>query len=100
MALDRAAALQSASWGMFQIMGFNYQACGYSSVESFVEDMFKSESEHLSAFVGFIKKNKLAAALKSKNWATFAAAYNGPGYAENHYDTKMEKAYKKFAGKK
>jgi hypothetical protein len=26
--LDRAAALQAASWGMFQIMGFNYTYCG------------------------------------------------------------------------
>jgi hypothetical protein len=26
--LDRAAALQAASWGMFQIMGFNYAYCG------------------------------------------------------------------------
>ena len=72
MAIDRTAALQSASWGMFQIMGFNYQACGYGSVESFINDMFESESRHLTAFVGFIKKNKLASALKNKSWATFA----------------------------
>lgn len=26
--LNRPAALQSASWGMFQIMGFNYAYCG------------------------------------------------------------------------
>jgi hypothetical protein len=26
--LDRPAALQSASWGLFQIMGFNYAYCG------------------------------------------------------------------------
>lgn len=30
------AADSSASWGMFQIMGFNYAACGKKSVESFV----------------------------------------------------------------
>lgn len=35
-ALDRSAALESASWGAFQIMGFNYAACGYSTIEAFV----------------------------------------------------------------
>jgi hypothetical protein len=100
MAVDRTCALQSASWGMFQIMGFNYQVCGYASVEEFVQDMFKSESEHLSAFVGYIKKNNLASNLKDKNWAAFAASYNGPDYAQNAYDTAMATAYKKFAGSK
>ncbi|WKJ90882.1 N-acetylmuramidase family protein [Methylomonas montana] len=100
MAIDRNAALQSASWGMFQIMGFNYRASGYSAVERFVEDMFKSESEHLSAFVEYIKTNKLTSTLKDKNWAAFAAAFNGPDYAQNAYDTKMAAVYKKFAGLK
>lgn len=34
--INREAADASASWGMFQIMGFNYAACGEESVESFV----------------------------------------------------------------
>ncbi|MBL4709148.1 MAG: DUF3380 domain-containing protein [Flavobacteriales bacterium] len=31
------AALASASWGTFQIMGFNYGACGFSNVKSYVK---------------------------------------------------------------
>src|SRR4029079_17376828 len=34
-ALDRDSANQSASWGAFQIMGFNYGLCGFSNVEAF-----------------------------------------------------------------
>ena len=34
--LDPAAAMQSASWGAFQIMGFNYALCGFDSVGRFV----------------------------------------------------------------
>ena len=34
--LDRAAALQSAGWGLFQAMGFNYPYCGHDTVEAFV----------------------------------------------------------------
>nr|WP_253949424.1 N-acetylmuramidase domain-containing protein [Mangrovicoccus sp. HB161399] len=35
--LDGEAALKSASWGQFQIMGFNHELAGYSDVEDFVE---------------------------------------------------------------
>jgi hypothetical protein len=97
MALDRTAALKSASWGRFQIMGFNYQACGYSSVEAFVNAMYESEGKHLDAFVAFLKHSKLDKPLREKRWADFAKGYNGPGYAQNQYDVKMKAAYEKYA---
>ncbi|WP_426770837.1 N-acetylmuramidase domain-containing protein, partial [Pseudomonas aeruginosa] len=34
--MDRDCALQSASWGLFQIMGFHWEALGYASVQAFV----------------------------------------------------------------
>lgn len=95
--LNVSAALQSASWGRFQIMGFNYQACGYTTVEAFVRDMFSSETKQLDAFVGFIKHNSLDGYLKNKDWANFARGYNGPEYAANRYDVKMREAYEKYA---
>ena len=97
MALDRVAALKSASWGKFQVMGFNAEICGWDDVEKFVVDMYKNEAEHLKSFTGFIKANKLEKYLQSKNWAKFARAYNGPAYAQNKYDEKMKEAYEKYA---
>jgi len=96
MKLDKEAALKSASWGKFQIMGFNHKLCGWDTVESFVDDMYKSEFEHLKAFIGFIKANNLIKYLKNKDWASFARGYNGPKYKENQYDIKLENAYKKY----
>lgn len=89
------AANASASWGLFQIMGNNYKACGCSKVSEFVERMCTSESEQLMLFVAFIKKNNLHNFLMGKNklWDRFAAGYNGAGYKENHYDTKLMEAY-------
>ncbi|NVK72169.1 MAG: N-acetylmuramidase family protein [Oceanospirillaceae bacterium] len=96
MKLDRTAALKSASFGRYQIMGFNHQAAGYDDVESFVRDMFLAERHHLIAFVHFIKSNsRLLEAIQNLDWATFARYYNGPSYAENHYDEKLESAYNK-----
>ncbi|WED21491.1 N-acetylmuramidase domain-containing protein [Vibrio sp. JC009] len=95
--LDCEAALKSASWGRFQIMGFNYAVCGFSDIESFVEAMVESEDRQLEAFISFVEGNNLDRHLRSHNWARFARGYNGPGYRENNYHTKMARAYEKYA---
>lgn len=94
--LDREAALQSASWGMFQILGRNWKACGFDSLQEFINCMYQSERGQLEAFVGFIKHEGIAKALREKNWKLVARKYNGPKYYLNQYDKKMEKAYKEF----
>lgn len=96
--LNRPAALKSASWGKFQILGENYGACGYDDLQEFVTDMYESEAAQLDAFVEFISRDtRLLAALRSSDWKTFARAYNGPAYAENQYDVKLAAAAKKYA---
>ena len=98
IAIDRECAMKSASWGRFQVMGFNYAAAGFANVEDFCVAMWKSEDEHLRAFVNFIKADaNMHRHLKNRNWAAFANAYNGPAYAQNKYDTKLAAAYRKYS---
>lgn len=100
--LDRAAALQSASWGMFQIMGFNYALCGCADVETFVSQQKAGAPEQVECFAKFISRPTFLTALRTHDWARFAAAYNGPGYAANQYDKKLAAAhvlYSKAAAK-
>jgi hypothetical protein len=78
IALDRNAALQSASWGRFQVMGNNYAAAGFANAEAFVQAMCDREAAHLGAFIGFCRKNGLVEALQACDWTTFARGYNGP----------------------
>jgi hypothetical protein len=97
-ALDPDAALRSASWGRFQIMGSNFRAAGFASVQDFVRAMTFSEAAHLQAFVGFVSSNTaMAEALRKKDWAAFAKAYNGAGYKKNSYDAKLRAAYDRFS---
>ena len=93
IALDRDAALRSASWGAFQIMGDNYKVCGFDNVEDFVATMVESEDGHLDAFVKFVKKNRIDDELRRLDWAGFARRYNGPAYRKNKYDTKLAAAF-------
>lgn len=95
--LDRTAALKSASWGKFQIMGFNFEKAGFENLQSFINAMYKDEGAHLMAFVNFVKSEGLDKYLKKKDWAAFARRYNGSGYAKNMYDVKLAKAYKKYS---
>lgn len=94
--LDRTAALQSASWGMFQVMGFNYSYAGFADVEVFVAAQHAGAEDQVRAFAHFISRPPFLAALRRRNWRQFAAAYNGPGYAANEYDKKMAAAYAIF----
>ncbi|WP_294203141.1 N-acetylmuramidase family protein [uncultured Chryseobacterium sp.] len=94
--LDRDAAMQSASWGKFQIMGKNYALAGFKTLQAFINAMYDSEASHLKAFVNFIISTGLKPALQKKDWTTFARKYNGKNYYKNKYDEKMASAYKKY----
>jgi hypothetical protein len=97
IALDRKAALDSTSWGIGQVMGFNAEIAGYADVEAMVSEMMISERNQLVAMAGEITHNKLERALKAHDWAAFARGYNGSAYAKNHYDTRLAAAYQKYS---
>lgn len=93
IALDKQAAYLSTSWGMFQIMGFNYASCGFKSVDDFVLMMKESEGCQLDAFCRFVIAIGAADELRNKDWVGFAKLYNGPAYLQNDYDHKLTVAY-------
>lgn len=93
VALDRGAALKSASWGLFQILGRNHVPAGFRAVEHFVSAMATGEDAQLAAFTSFCNSEGLAAYLRARAWAAFARRYNGPQFAENRYADKLELAY-------
>lgn len=96
--LDRDCALESTSWGLFQIMGYHWHHLGYPSLQSFINAMFASEGEHLESFVRFVLADpSLDDHLRSRDWAAFAARYNGPKYAKHKYHLRLASAYAKHS---
>ena len=95
--INKDAALSSASWGKFQIMGYNWQAAGFATLDAFIAAMHIDEDQHLHAFINFVKSKNLVDELQRKDWAGFAKVYNGSGYKENKYDEKLAAAYHKFS---
>lgn len=95
--IDETAALNSASWGLPQIMGFNHEAAGFQSAKSMVTSMLEGEDQQLEAFANLLSDWKLDETLRNRNWRTFALKYNGPNALKNGYDKKLETAYEKFS---
>lgn len=94
--LNRDAALQSASYGLFQIMGFNFSDCGCSSIQEFVNKNCAGEQSQLDLFLVFIQKKGYVSFLKNQDWTSFAKNYNGPDFKLNNYDSKLAAAYNRF----
>ena len=96
--IDETCALKAASWGLFQIMGFNHAACGYRTVQDYVTAMCESEGKQLDAFVNYMLKNPTVLSyLRNCQWVQFARAYNGPTYYINKYDLKLAGAYRHYS---
>jgi len=98
VALVPGAALESTSWGIGQIMGFNYRACGFGDVWGFVRAMASGEAEQISAILAFLRSEGLLVHLQNKRWDRLAAGYNGEANVEA-YAAKLAKAYARRAAR-
>ena len=89
-------SIMSASFGAFQICGFNYKICGYQKVFDFYKDMWISEEGQLKALSRFLRGSGIVPYMKELNFEEIARRYNGEGYKQNEYDKKLEEAYLKY----
>lgn len=93
--VDRDAALQSSSFGIAQIMGFNAQMVGYANAQAMVDAFQKSEESQAKAFFDYCvaKKDSHGSALQALRdgdlWR-FAHLYNGEGQ-EEYYSERIRK---------
>jgi murein DD-endopeptidase MepM/ murein hydrolase activator NlpD len=86
--LDDTAALKSISMGAPQIMGFNFKAIGYESVQEMFEAFARSAHAQILGMFDFVRGGSSVSqairALQSGDFLTFASIYNGPGNAQTY----------------
>ncbi len=94
--LDDTAAKLSISMGGAQIMGFNYAALGYDSVQQMFDAFSTSERAQIIGFFNFVRgrtaESKRIAALQALDFVAFAQLYNGAGQAAQ-YGAAIQSAY-------
>ena len=95
--LDETQGLCAISMGAPQIMGFNYAAVGYQSVQEMFAAFSGNPSgarEQILALFDFIKgpgdSSPMLTALQAKDFVAFAQGYNGPGNA-TMYGARIER---------
>lgn len=97
--IDEECALKSASWGIGQIMGFNFSYCECKNVFEFVEKMQESHKSQLDLWFKFFKNyGNCLQYIKNKDWEAFTRVYNGNGQVEI-YSQKLKNAYENFKDK-
>lgn len=89
------ACYEGASWGIFQIMGFNWTRCGCNNYIELASKML-GEVGQWRCFFEFISSGNqvMINALREKDFLLFAKIYNGRGKPE-HYARLLAKAYKR-----
>ncbi len=92
-ARDPSAAFSATAWGVFRIMGLNYETCGFTSIEEFVRAQAVSEESQLQTFEAFIRTRKLAAPLAERDWPTFTSGFFG----SDQFASDLERFYDSFS---
>ena len=96
--IDHRAAHESVSWGIGQVMGAHWEWLGYADIDALVAEARSGVGGQISLMARYIDKAGLAAAIRRRDWAAFARAYNGPGYERHAYDRKIPAVYAKYSG--
>ena len=81
--LDSTTAIMSASYGLPQVIGSNFNRIGYKSPEEMLEYFEKNIRFHILALFDFFSPEMIIN-IRKKNFTEFAADYNGRGQAAKY----------------
>ncbi len=107
------AGLKACSYGGPQILGENFELCGFRSVQKFCAAMATDGDTQLMAMASFIHNSKKRVrskvtgdrmnahqALQAGDFYVFAEIYNGPAQEKNDYEGKLARWALKFSSKR
>jgi hypothetical protein len=77
--VDATAALLSTSYGLPQLMGFNWPLTPYPNVRAMVLAFQDSCEAQVAGFFDFVAGNGLQKYILNGDWEGFTRRYNGPG---------------------
>lgn len=96
--IDHDAAAEATSYGVGQVLGSNWKALGYESLDSFVRTVGNGVEGQIEVMLKFIAVNHLDDELRDGRWDAFARGYNGPKYKLNFYADRLAAAAKSYGG--
>jgi len=91
--VDKEAALSSCSYGLPQLMGFNWKVTAHADAKDMVLAFQRSCEEQIAGFFGFVEANHLLRFIETQDWRTFTRHYNGAGNVDV-YSARLIRALK------
>ncbi|MGA9755173.1 MAG: N-acetylmuramidase domain-containing protein [Desulfobaccales bacterium] len=91
--LEGEAVLWSTSYGLPQLMGFNWQVTRHPSLRAMVLAFQDSCEAQVAGFFNFVEHNGLTRYILNADWREFTRRYNGPGNVEG-YSVRLLRALK------
>lgn len=91
-AINPKAALESASYGLPQLMGFNFGVTSHPDARALLLAFQRSARAQVAGFFGFVAANKLEDEARARRFVAFARRYNGAG-KEQLYGAKMKQYF-------
>jgi peptidoglycan hydrolase-like protein with peptidoglycan-binding domain len=96
--VDEEVANRSASWGLGQVMGFNHRLIGFPTATALVSHLVDGGFEaQLDTMISTVISKQLVGPLNDHDFVTVARRYNGAGFAQNQYDTRMAASWRKWS---
>ena len=95
--IDDTAARLCVAMGGPQIMGFNYAAVGYATVQGMFDAFASSERHQVAGFFSFVRSRgeEAVRTLQRFDFEGFAGFYNGPGQA-TAYGSLIRQTYEAY----
>lgn len=85
MDINRAAAIESCSWGLGQVMGSHWKKLGFSSAEALFRSAVNDGIEgQVDLMMRYCKGFNLIDEMQRGDIEGFVRAYNGPGNVKNY----------------
>ncbi len=82
--VDKDAAVASCSYGLPQLMGFNWEVTAHTSPRDMVLAFQRSCEEQIAGFFGFVSANNLLRFIQREEWREFTRRYNGTGNVDEY----------------
>lgn len=95
-AIDPAAAIQSTSYGLGQVMGDHYKKLGFATPQALEALAVSGVDGQIDLMARYIRKFGLVDEIQGHKDASFAIQYNGPAAAKGNYAGKISKARARY----
>lgn len=88
--------IRSMSFGLGQIMGFNYAKVGASSARAMLYSPIAEQVLYVARFLSLKREVMEKSAPREADFRTVARYYNGPKYEDHLYHVKLERWFDEF----